>query len=330
MPETAARSLRTAERYLLAPPLPAVFGSEEVAVCDISAKGARFKHARPVETGSKSLLRLSLEGQLATVSLESAVIWTQADASQPGQFVTGVRTYGSPETVDRILTHLKSSHRSNRIEELRSTDRFFVAPSLPGSYDGVEVAVENLSARGARIATATEVPVGSDHRLWFRAVPTEQEVSVNARVVWSGVKSVSDPHRYRAGLVIAEKPELLRLIIGQLCELDRCALDTQSLRLKLKILRARARQQAPAFGAVESAGIPAEQYLLIQGVREELRLNPEEALHWYRQARLTIADPATHATAAPIESHPDALAVWEYLDRSIDPTIVGRAFALPR
>src|SRR3954447_7864850 len=27
--------------------------------------------------------------------------------------------------------------------------------------------------------------------------------------------------------------------------------------------------------------------------------------------------------------HPDALAVWEYLDRSIDPTIVSRAFALP-
>jgi hypothetical protein len=26
--------------------------------------------------------------------------------------------------------------------------------------------------------------------------------------------------------------------------------------------------------------------------------------------------------------HPDALAVWEYLDRSVDPTIVGRAFKL--
>jgi hypothetical protein len=64
-------------------------------------------------------------------------------------------------------------------------------------------------------------------------------------------------------------------------------------------------------------------------VREELRLNPEEAQHWYRRARITIADPATRAVAPPIASHPDALAVWEYLDRSIDPTIVSRAFALP-
>jgi len=105
-------------------------------------------------------------------------------------------------------------------------------------------------------------------------------------------------------------------------------LDTKSLRLKLKIMRARARQIAPALGAIEMSGIAAEQYLLIQGVREELRLNPEEAFHWYRRARISIADPTTRSLAPPIADHPDALAVWEYLDRSIDPTIVGRAFAL--
>jgi hypothetical protein len=65
-------------------------------------------------------------------------------------------------------------------------------------------------------------------------------------------------------------------------------------------------------------------------VREELRLNPEEAMHWYRRARLVIADPATRKVAPAIADHPDALAVWEYLDRTIDPTVIGRAFALPR
>jgi len=128
--------------------------------------------------------------------------------------------------------------------------------------------------------------------------------------------------------VIGEKPELLRLAIGTLCEQSRATLDTKSLRLKLKIMRARARQLAPAMDAVEISGIPPEQYLLIQGVREELRLNPEEAFHWYRRARISIADPVTRSVAPPIADHPDALAVWEYLDRSVDPTIVGRAFAL--
>jgi hypothetical protein len=64
-------------------------------------------------------------------------------------------------------------------------------------------------------------------------------------------------------------------------------------------------------------------------VREELRLNPDEAMHWYRRARLIINDPTTRALAPPIAHHPDALAVWEYLDRSVDPSIVGRAFELP-
>ena len=52
-----ARNLRTAERFLLAPPLAATFGAAPVAVCDISAKGARFRHDAPLETGTKSLLQ---------------------------------------------------------------------------------------------------------------------------------------------------------------------------------------------------------------------------------------------------------------------------------
>ena len=53
-------------------------------------------------------------------------------------------------------------------------------------------------------------------------------------------------------------------------------------------------------------------------------------MHWYRRARLIINDPATREVAPPIANHPDALAVWEYLDRSVDPSIVGRAFELPK
>jgi hypothetical protein len=163
------------------------------------------------------------------------------------------------------------------------------------------------------------------------AIPDSQiDVSVKAEVRWTGIKSISTgtPRRFRAGLLIGEKPELMRLAIGRLSELGWAALDAESLRLKLKIIRARARQMAHTMAGLETSGIPAEQYLLIQGVREELRLNPDEAMHWYRRARLIINDPATRAAAPPIADHPDALAVWEYLDRSIDPSIVGRAFEI--
>jgi PilZ domain len=327
----AARNLRTAERFLLAPPLAASFGGAAVAICDISAKGARFRHEKPLDMGAKSMLQIAVEGRTTPVSLEATVVWSHADPSWPGKMMSGVRTYGSPELIQMLLAHLQTTSRTSRIEELRSTDRFHVLPVLPAQFNGVDCAVEDLSARGARVVLPDQPLRGTQGTLRFAVPQSNIEVSVAGQVAWTAIKAItgSTTRTFRAGLFVNEKPELLRLAIGHLCELNRAAIDTHSLRLKLKIIRARARQMAPSFRDIEQSGIPAEQYLLIQGVREELRLNPDEALHWYRRARLVINDPATRAAAPPIANHPDALAVWEYLDRSVDPTIVGRAFELP-
>ena len=331
----AARNLRTAERFLLTPPLAATFDTASVAICDISAKGARFRHAQSIDTGLKSMLKIAIEGRTQPFSLEATIVWSHADPTWPGKYMSGVRTYGSPELMQTLIGHLQGSGRTSRIEELRSTDRFYVLPSLTATFDGATAQVEDLSARGARVVLPHQPERGAAGTLQFAVPESDIDVTVSGQVAWTMIKAITGDLRgsttrtYRAGLFINEKPELLRLAIGHLCEMNRAAIDTQSLRLKLKIIRARARQMAPSYREIEASGIPAEQYLLIQGVREELRLNPEEAIHWYRRARLVINDPATRATAPPIANHPDALAVWEYLDRSVDPTIVGRAFELP-
>lgn len=317
----AARTLRTAERFLLDPPITGQFGSSTVSVCDISAKGARFRHGHPVEMGQKAVLRMRIDGRPSPLTLEAVVVWTQSDSTQRAKFVSGVRTYADAELVSGMLGHLRQTRRANRIEDLRSTDRFDLSPLLDGQWNGFEVRIENLSARGARIDTPNALTPGATGTLRIL------NLDVAATVAWSAVKGV-DPSRYRNGLAISEKSELLRLAIGQLCEQGRASLDTHSLGLKLKILRARARQLAPSYTRVADAGIPVEQYLLVQGVREELRLNPDEAMHWYRRARITIADPATRTTAPAIADHPDALAVWEYLDRTVDASIIGRTFEL--
>lgn len=328
---TAARNLRTAERFLLAPPLTASFGGVQVAVCDISAQGARFRHDRPMGTGSKAVLQMPVTGLPKPVVLEGVIVWTQPDASMPGRFVSGVRTYGPADVINSLIAQLQVSHRSARIEELRSTDRFWVMPALEAAFDGRPVQIEDLSARGARIESPLELRNEQTGTLRFSIPKTQVDVAVTGRIVWTAVKAITGKatRTWRGGVHINERPEQLRLAIGQLGELGRAGLDTQSLRLKLKIMRARARQLAPSYRSVEESGVPAEQFLLIQGVREELRLNPEEAMHWYRRARLIINDPQTRVLAPPIADHPDALAVWEYLDRSVDPTIVGRAFELP-
>lgn len=328
--QSASRlSLRAAERFLLVPPLGASFGSVAVAICDISGTGARFRHRSSFDTGSKSALKISLDGGSSPVMLESVVIWSHEESSTPGSFLTGVRTYAQQDICSGLIEQLQLSNRSKRIEEFRSTERFFISPALRGTFHGEEVVIDDLSARGARIVLPRKPLDKETGVLQFSLEGTSIDVGVSGRVVWSELKSFGDVQHYRAGLMITEHPEMMRLAIAQLCELDRASLDAQSLRLKLKIMRARARQLAPAFGAIEASGLPAEQYLLIQGVREELRLNHEEAIHWYRRARLSISDPAIQKIAPQIANHPDALAVWEYLDRSIDPTLVIRAFELP-
>jgi hypothetical protein len=330
--QAAPRNLRTVERFLLAPPLPANFLSSPVAVCDISERGARFRHEGPLETGKKGVLKLPMEGRPAPLALEAVVVWSQPEGGAAGRYVSGVRTYGSPEVISSLIAQLQTSKRSNRIEELRSADRFFVMPSLEAMFGGAVVQVANLSARGAGIETLEEMKRGDTLPLIFRVPKSDLEVNVKALVRWTSLKAISGGNvkSYRAGLQMIERPEMMRLAIGLLAEAGQASLDTQSLVLKLKIMRARARQYAPSYKSIEASGVPAEQYLLIQGVREELRLNPEEAMHWYRRARLIINDPKTRESAPVIADHPDALAVWEYLDRTVDASMIARAFNLVR
>jgi hypothetical protein len=256
------------------------------------------------------------------------VVWTQADVSNPDRFVSGVRTYASIEVITALLRTLQAAGRTTRIEELRASDRFHVTPNLDARWNGERVALEDISTRGVRIGSASLLDAGVAGVLKFKVPPDALGVEVKTKVVWSSVKAI-DPLQHRAGMTIAGKGEQIRLAIGRLCESGRATIDTHSLGLKLKIIRARARQMAPSYRDIESSGVPAEQYILIQCVREELRLNPEEAMHWYRRARLLIKDPKIKTSAPAICDHPDALAVWEYLDRSIDPSIIGRTFQLP-
>jgi len=328
MYEAATRNLRTTERFLIDPPLSGQFGSSTVSVCDISLKGARFLHGAPLEMGGKAMLRLAIDGRPSPIALEAVIVWTQADSSNPDRFVSGVRTYASIDVITALLRTLQAAGRTTRIEELRASDRFHVKPNLDARWNGERVAVEDLSARGVRIGSTSLLDAGTAGVLKFKIPPDALGVEVKTQVVWSSVKAI-DPLQHRAGMTIAGKGEQVRLAIGRLCESGRATIDTRSLGLKLKIIRARARQMAPSYRDIEGSGVPAEQYILIQCVREELRLNPEEAMHWYRRARLLIKDPKIKTNAAAICDHPDALAVWEYLDRSIDPSIIGRTFQLP-
>ena len=111
MYESAARNLRTTERFLVAPPLPGQFGSVAVSVCDISAKGARFTHNHSLEMGDKAILRLAIDGRPTPVALEAVIVWIQPDPVKTNRFVSGVRTYAPEKVVSALLHTLQAARR---------------------------------------------------------------------------------------------------------------------------------------------------------------------------------------------------------------------------
>jgi hypothetical protein len=149
MYEATARSLRTSERFLIDPPLSAQFGSGVVSVLDISLKGARFRHAHALEMGHKSVLRLVIDGRPSPLSLEAVVVWTETDQMNPGKFISGVRTYAAPESIQTLFRTLQATGRITRIEELRSSDRFYIKPNLEAKWNEERVSIEDLCAHGA-------------------------------------------------------------------------------------------------------------------------------------------------------------------------------------
>src|SRR5581483_440738 len=106
--ESAARNLRTTERFLISPSLSAQFGTAPVFVCDISVKGARFTHTQPLEMGAKAMLRLSIDGRPSPLAIEGVVVWTQADTTQAGRFVSGARLYAQPDVIGTLLRTLQA------------------------------------------------------------------------------------------------------------------------------------------------------------------------------------------------------------------------------
>lgn len=322
MLSVAPRDLRTAERFILGPPVEARFGRVPVDVSDLSSKGARLRHDTPVEAGSKSVLSFAVERLANPVHFEGIVVWTQNEPNRSPKFTSGVRIYAKPDAMDRVLGALRETGRSNRIEELRASDRFRVNPTVPAQFAPFGAAkICDISAGGAKVELYDLPERGARGTLTFEIDGIDMRFDFPARLLWSKAKTVHSATlaRYVAGLQIDEKREQLRLAIAQLCQTGRASVDTHSLHLKLNIMRARARQESASI-ASSIPGVAPEDLLLVEGVRAELNANSEEGAYWRTKAMASF----DRTVELPEKDAEEILAVWEYLDRSIDLSIVKR------
>jgi len=285
----------------------------------MSVKGARFKHDAPIEAGCKSQLRFRTDSGANPVAFEAIVIWTQpVSPDESGRFVSGVKLYADGTEVDNVI-RLFGSDRSNPVEDERSGDRHLVSPPLKGEFNSHgPIRIDDLSSRGARIEVTRRMSPGTRGVLRYMIPDGSFEVSVEVEAVWCHLKAIwsSDENRYSAGLRILDRHELQKIGIAKLHDARRAMQDTRSLKLKLRLMPIRARLGDNA----------SDRIAMIRAIRAELGANTEGAQKWLQRAERTATDAAIRGLAGPIAQNIEALAVWEFMDRTIDPTLIALAF----
>ncbi len=204
------------------------------------------------------------------------------------------------------------------VKELRGAERYVPADSLAGTYGGSEVTIVNVGFGGAQITHSLPLRIGSSARLWFRV--GDVAVQASARLIWSHLSKIEGSTKtcYRSGIRV-EDPSFAEaidtLVRRGIVSVDDGTLERKRRRL---IEKERERSGKTIVKIVPAeATISPEHLLLIEHARERLRANPHEAERLYAQAR--TADAANGVRQ-------DAVAVWEYLERSIGLQTIMRVF----
>jgi len=216
------------------------------------------------------------------------------------------------------------------VNELRSSDRFGAVEPLPGGFGSASVSILDLASRGVQIQHSQPLRLSLNGRLWFKHVNVA--VSVQGRVVWSHLSKERDANGkllYHSGIHVPDESSELAGAIVQLARHGIVRKDDDSLDKKRVTLEEKdhERSSRPVVKFVRQGNdVDPDTAMLIVQARDRLRANPAEALRWYNRAKFAIIDSGTPVATDQLRHREEALAVWEYLERSIDLALIERVF----
>ena len=219
------------------------------------------------------------------------------------------------------------------VEELRSVKRFVIDPPLRGAFANVDITIDDFGERGVQAEHAGPIKLGSVSRLVFTIPMTQEVVRIEARVAWSRLSKKPDAngkYLYRSGLRVEGDSDVMKATLARMVHFSMARSDTSSLDKKRKALveRARSRAASPVLKPMTSRGpdIPPDQIMLIRQARARLQAMPEEAVKWYNRVRYSQAN-----AGDPVHKHRDeVVAIWEYLERTIDINVITRVLDQPK
>ena len=200
------------------------------------------------------------------------------------------------------------------VQEIRRYPRYIIVEPILGSFGSAEVMIRNLGDRGVQLQHATPLRIGTRSRLWFRSGSVT--VGVQAHVIWSHLSQVPDEHGkllYQSGCEIDENADYLAALQSLLAH-GTIRNDSNSLERKKKRLLEKEQEKSgkPTMKFMQQEPeVQPDQALLIGHARERLRSHPDERQRYYERAKKSGADVA-------LIHREDIVAVWEYLERTID------------
>jgi hypothetical protein len=216
------------------------------------------------------------------------------------------------------------------VEELRAAERFTASEPLPATFAAYPIAIVNLSTIGALVEHPAPIRLGTVGRFMIRR--GDIAVDVKGFLIWSRLSKTpgkDGAQVYRSGLRIESGNAEYALALHMLIKSGAMKRETDTLeRKRRRLVERMAEKNRSGFRSLTSStdDIPADQMLLVQHARERLLANPEEAQKWYHRAKYAITHGATNIEIESIRNREDVLAVWEYLERSIDIPTISRAF----
>ena len=211
------------------------------------------------------------------------------------------------------------------VTDARQEDRYTVTNRLEGTLAGNDVILVDIGIHGAQLKHPVPIKLGTVGKLQIKVSPADGDLRVEGHVVWSKLAPKASPtgeRPYHSGIRIEDPEGQLPPTIERMLELSMIKLDKDSIEKKRKMIEARTKSKGQPgvklFGA-KAPRIPDDVILLVKQTQLRLRSNPAENVKWLNRAKYSLDE-----AGLQIQQRDDVLAVWEYLERSIELEIIGR------
>ncbi|HUO83820.1 MAG TPA: hypothetical protein VM534_01785 [Thermoanaerobaculia bacterium] len=214
------------------------------------------------------------------------------------------------------------------VEDLRAVRRFVIDPPVPAAFAGNNVLLFDFGEGGVQAEHEANFRPGLVAKLSIKLPNQSRTMLLHGRIVWSHLSdrtNAKGKFLYRSGIRLEDERQVSREALELLLEACMVKPDTDSLEKKKSMLEDKARRKAAMQRQLrvlrQNRLIPTDQVLMVQQARERLRANPDEAMKWYNRAKYSLPD-----GGKAFRNKDDVLAVWEYLDRSIELETIARIF----